>query len=218
LRNGAVRPERLPPARLASVLAAGASVVDARSAQEYARGSVPGTINIPYNRSFTNWAGWLLPYDRDFYLIGSDETPAQVDGIASDLAGIGLDRFVGYFDGPTLIADRNDAPLQTIPTVDGETVQKSGASGVVNILDVRTPAEWREGHLPWARHIPLGALPERIEEIPRDRPVIVHCQAGGRAAIAASILLARGFPEVSVYSGGFTEWKAAGRAMSHQPA
>jgi hydroxyacylglutathione hydrolase len=217
LRNGAVRPERLPPARLASVLAAGASVVDARSAQEYARGSVPGTINIPYNRSFTNWAGWLVPYDRDFYLIGSDETPAQVDGIASDLAGIGLDRFVGYFDGPTLIADRNDAPLQTIPTVDGETVQKSGASGVVNILDVRTPAEWREGHLPWARHVPLGALPDRIEEIPRDRPIIVHCQAGGRAAIAASLLLARGFPEVSVFSGGFAEWKTAGRAMSHEP-
>jgi len=217
LRNGAVRPEHLPPTRLASVLATGASVVDARSAQEFARGSIPGTINIPYNRSFTNWAGWLLPYDRDFYLIGSDETPAQMDRIASDLAGIGLDRFAGYFDGPRLVAARSTGQLQTISTVDIQTLEKSAASGAINVLDVRTPAEWSDGHVPRARHIPLGALPDRLDEIPRDRPIVVHCQAGGRAAIAASLLLANGFTAVSVYPGGFAEWRAGGRAVSREP-
>jgi hydroxyacylglutathione hydrolase len=212
LRNGATRPERLPSTRLAAVLAAGASVVDARPAREYAQGAVPGTINIPYNRSFTNWAGWLLPYDRDFYLIGADETGTLVDGIARDLSDIGLDRFAGYFDAPALDDRGSGTPLQTIAKVDGSSVEQSGKA--VTLLDVRTAAEWRAGHVPGARHIPLGFLPDRLEEISRDRPVIVYCQSGSRANIAASLLLANGFPRVSVFAGGFAEWEATGRPIS----
>ena len=126
IRNGATRPERLPSTRLAAVLAAGASVVDSRSAQEYAQGAVPGTINIPYNRSFTNWAGWLLPYDRDFYLIGTDAAGTLVDGIARDLSDIGLDRFAGYFDAQSLGDRASGTPLQTIAKVDGSSVEQSG--------------------------------------------------------------------------------------------
>jgi hydroxyacylglutathione hydrolase len=98
--------------------------------------------------------------------------------------------------------------------VDGATLEASGASGAVTILDVRSLAEWREGHLPWAHHIPLGALPDRLEEISRDRPVVVHCQAGGRAAIGASLLVAHGFPEVRLFPGGFAEWKASRRPIA----
>ncbi len=212
LRNGATRPERLPSTRLAAVLAAGASVVDSRSAQEYAQGAVPGTINIPYNRSFTNWAGWLLPYDRDFYLIGTDAAGTLVDGIARDLSDIGLDRFAGYFDAQSLGDRASETPLQTIAKVDGNSVEQSGKA--VTLLDVRTAAEWREGHLPGARHIPLGFLPDRLEEVSRDRPVIVYCQSGSRANIAASLLLARGFSHVSVFADGFAEWKATGRPIA----
>ena len=56
------------------------------------------------------------------------------------------------------------------------------------MLDVRTAAEWSAGHLPGAVNIPLGELPSRVGELPRGRPLVVHCQAGGRAAIAASLL------------------------------
>lgn len=212
LRNGAARPERLPPTRLAALLAAGASVIDTRPAQEYARGAVPGTVNIPYNRSFTTWAGWLLPYDRDFYLVGVDQTGTFLDGIARDLSGIGLDRFAGYFDAGSLDDPGRGAALQTIAKVDGNSVEQSGKT--VTLLDVRTAAEWRAGHLPGARHIPLGFLPDRLEEISRDRPVIVYCQSGSRANIAASLLLARGFPHVTVFGGGFAEWKATNRPIA----
>jgi hydroxyacylglutathione hydrolase len=208
LRNGAASPELLPPARLASTVAGGSVVIDARPAQEYARGAIKGTINIPYNRSFTGWAGWLVPYDRDFYLIGGD-AQTVVDAIARDLSGIGLDRFAGYFDARAVGANGTDVPLQTITTADRTMVEESTRSGSATILDVRTPAEWREGHVPGAQHIPLGALPQRLGEITRGRPIIVHCQSGGRAAIGASLLLAHGFPDVGVYSGGFAEWKAS---------
>ena len=70
--NGFATPQWLPEVRLPEVLARGAFVIDARPAAEFAAGHVPGTINIPLNRSFTTWAGWLTPFDDDFYLIVDD--------------------------------------------------------------------------------------------------------------------------------------------------
>jgi hydroxyacylglutathione hydrolase len=212
--KGSSVPPRLSSDRLAPALAQGAAVVDTRPAQAYALGAVPGTINIPYNRSFTTWAGWLLPYDRDIYLITADDgtgTPAEV---AAALATIGLDRIAGHFTPDGLHGRRNDGTLQTILTIDGAAMEHSAVSGAVTVVDVRSSGEWREGHVPWARNVPLGDLSDRLDEVPRDRPVVVHCQAGGRASIAASLLLARGFTDVRVFPGGFAEWKSSGRPVS----
>jgi hydroxyacylglutathione hydrolase len=56
-------------------------------------------------------------------------------------------------------------------------------------------------------------LDQRLEEVPRDRPVLVHCQTGARAAMAASILRARGFDVVRQFPGGFAEWERAGQPV-----
>jgi hydroxyacylglutathione hydrolase len=78
------------------------------------------------------------------------------------------------------------------------------------VLDVRTVAEWSAGHVPGATNIPLGELQARMGELSGDRPLVVHCQAGGRAAIAASVLNAHGVTDLRLYAGGYTEWIAAG--------
>ncbi len=211
LREGARQPELLPAGRVADVLAAGATVVDTRPAQDYARGAVAGTINIPGNRSFTSWAGWLLPYDRDIYLIartGAGVGPAE---IARDLSAIGLDRVAGWFDAESIGGGSNGSKAQTIRGVDAATVAAKAPAGEIAVLDVRSSGEWRAGHLPWATHVPLGDLPDRLPELPKDRPIVVHCQTGARAAIAASLLLARGFTDVEVFAGGLGEWTASGR-------
>src|SRR5690606_24099281 len=95
--DGFRRPERLPADRLARLLEEGAIVVDTRRAAAFASAHVPGTINIPLNRSFNTWAGWLVPYDRDFYLIVEDGESHALDEAVKDLAMIGLDRIGGYF-------------------------------------------------------------------------------------------------------------------------
>ena len=59
-------------------------------------------------------------------------------------------------------------------------------AGSVSVLDVRGRAEYDAGHLPGVVNIPVGYLVDRLEEIPTDRPLVVHCQGGGRSAIAAS--------------------------------
>ena len=78
------------------------------------------------------------------------------------------------------------------------------------VLDVRGAAEWEVGHLPGVENIPVGYLAERLDEIPRDRPLVVHCLGGGRSAIAASVLQREGFREVSNLVGGYQAWVAAG--------
>ena len=206
------RPARLPVGTLAGVLAQAGTVVDTREAPEFLLGAVPGTINIPVNRAFTTWTGSLLPYDRDFYLIIDDDRGQMVDELVRDLAGIGLDRLAGYFGTETIEAWlTSKGQLQTTPTVTLAQVSSQLRADGVTVLDVRGEGEWKGGHLPGSLNVPVGSLDGRVNEIPRDRPVIVHCQTGARAAIAASLLRARGFTDVRFFPGGFAEWHAAGQ-------
>ena len=212
--NGFATPQWLPEVRLPEVLARKALVIDARPAAEFAAGHVPGTINIPLNRSFTTWAGWLTPFDEDFYLIiddsGIDRGAHNVNEAARDLAMIGLDRFAGYFGANAVREWGRGSPLLTVPQLTAAELAARQARGDVAVIDVRGHAEWQEGHLPGVPNIPVGFLVKRLAEVPRDRPVVVHCQAGTRSAIAASVLQANGIDSVLNLSRGYQDWVAAG--------
>ncbi|MFK7991227.1 MAG: rhodanese-like domain-containing protein [Sandaracinaceae bacterium] len=78
------------------------------------------------------------------------------------------------------------------------------------ILDVRTPAEFSEGHIPGAVNIPHGDVAARLAEVPSDAPVYVHCKMGGRAQKAAAVLEAAGHDVVCVASGGMNAWTERG--------
>jgi hydroxyacylglutathione hydrolase len=208
--GGLPRPARLPALALDGVLREGEAVVDTRPAAEFAADHVPGTINIPLNGSFTTWAGWLLPFDRDVYLLVDDAECAHwVETAVRDLAMIGLDRVAGVF-GPDAIAAAAGRPLaivaQTTPTEAAAMLDR----GEATVVDVRGRAEWEAGHLPGVQNIPVGYLAERLAELPTDRPVIVHCQGGARSAIAASVLEARGLTNVVNLVGGYAAWQQAG--------
>jgi hydroxyacylglutathione hydrolase len=75
---------------------------------------------------------------------------------------------------------------------------------------VRAETEWDEGHLPNARHLMLGYLPQRAREVINGQPIVVLCRTGNRSAIGASVLLARGASEVINLAGGIQSWAAAG--------
>jgi len=80
------------------------------------------------------------------------------------------------------------------------------------VLDVREPAEWEQAHVPGAVHIPLMDLPGRLDEVPRDRRLLVVCHVGARSAQAAGFLVAHGLDAVNL-DGGLVEWHAAGREL-----
>lgn len=205
--------EALPPPQLSlpelqQHLASGTVVVDTRPASEYARQAIPGTLNLPYNSGFLNWAGWLLTPEQPFALLVDD---ANLPAITRLLRLIGLDHPVGYW--PTAsVADWQaaggvPATIEPLTPTDLAAMQ---AQQAVTVLDVRNASERSEGYLANSTFIPLGQLPQRLGELPPTGPLVVHCQSGIRSAIAASLLLAQ--PGRTVYDlpGGFNAWQEAG--------
>jgi len=84
--------------------------------------------------------------------------------------------------------------------------------GNAAVIDVRGAAEWAAGHLPGVQNIPLGLLADRLEELPRDKPLVMQCQAGSRSAIATSVLRAKGIEAINLI-GGYAGWEAAGHPV-----
>ena len=82
-----------------------------------------------------------------------------------------------------------------------------------HILDVREDWEYQRGHVPGARHIPLGQLAHRIDELPRDRRVVVICQSGNRSLGATDLLIERGFADAASVAGGTSAWARDGRPV-----
>ena len=78
------------------------------------------------------------------------------------------------------------------------------------ILDVRQPEEWTQFHIPGATLIPLGDLPNRLNEVPKDKEVVVVCRTGHRSAQGRDILKNAGFTKVTSMAGGVTQWQTAG--------
>ena len=212
----AIRGDGSPPAlldveRLAALLLTGARIVDTRSADQFAIRSVPGTISIPLGNSFSTWAGWLLPYDEDVYLIVDAGDAARVDAAVHDLAMIGLDRVAGYWTSDVIDAyARAKHALQSISQRSVQEVAAGMAEGAVTVVDVRGASEYEAGHVPGALNIPVGLLDDHLAELPTSQPVVVHCQGGARSSIAASVLRARGFDAVLNMTGGLDAWMAAG--------
>jgi len=205
--GGFSKPEHLGAGAFASHLGAGALIVDTRPAAEFAVGHVPGTINIPLNGSFTTWAGWIVPFTQDFYLIGDDQ---QVEAAARDLAMIGLDRVGGFFTSEVIEAYADAGQmLGSIPQIVVGDLKESLARGGVTLVDVRNQNEWNGGYIDGATHIPLGYLTDRLDEIPRQKPIVVQCAAGGRSSIAASLLMANGVDQAINLVGGIGAWRAA---------
>ncbi|UOQ95247.1 MBL fold metallo-hydrolase [Halobacillus shinanisalinarum] len=177
------------------------TIIDTRSKEKFAYGHIEGSLNIPVNKSFANWSGWLLDYHQDITLVADDQ---KVDDIIRTLQSIGFDRTVGYIESTDV---DNITDLEIYKNITVKELEDTLKREDYVIIDVRNQSEWEEGHMDQAVHIMLGTLPNRLDEIPKGKKVIVHCKSGGRSAIAASILQANGFKEVINVTGGYDAWK-----------
>ncbi len=136
--------------------------------------------------------------------------PGRESESAVRLGRIGFDNVVGYLNEgmrslelrPDLTAttERFSAPLSAELMVSGEPPE---------LIDVRTPRERDQKFIDGSLSIPLNRLSERVEELPRNRPLLVYCAGGYRSSIAASLLQQRGFDRVSEIAGGIAAWETA---------
>ena len=99
------------------------------------------------------------------------------------------------------------------PETDVNSTAQAIAERTAQVVDVREPDEWAEGHIDGAIHIPLGELGNRIGELDPTYPVITLCLAGVRSLYAADALLKAGFADVASMAGGMVAWEEAGHPV-----
>jgi len=191
-------PKRLPPNELAAI-AGNETVIDLSPAAQFAQSHVAGTWNIALPM-LAAWAGWLVNETDPVYLIGEDRQLTEAIRI---LRKIGVDRIEGTWD----VASTKEAGLreEAYRTATPKELAPQIASGSVQLIDVRSDAEWNAGFIPVATHLFLGRLRENLHKIAPGVPVVTQCQSGARSAIAASILQAAGFDVINL-GGGYNAW------------
>jgi rhodanese-related sulfurtransferase len=81
------------------------------------------------------------------------------------------------------------------------------------VLDVRTPQEFAEGHVPGAVNVPYDQVASRLAEVPKDKDVVLYCRSGRRAGLAADVLAAQGYTRLSHLEGDMTAWVEKGRPV-----
>jgi len=175
-------------------------LVDIRNPEVFAKGHLPGSINIPYGPLFAKWAGELLPHNLPILLIG--KTIDIIQKAELDLRILGLDNFKGYILEDKIPKEKSISFELAAP----KTVNKEKPF----VIDVRTDEEWDEGHISGALHIPLQTLSQELSKIPKEQEIVITCGSGYRSSIAVSILEKNGFQNVASLNGGMQAWKNAG--------
>lgn len=198
--NEIARPQVVGTGRLDSLIEA-TQVIDTRRGEDFAKGHISGTINIPYNKKFVSWVGWLVNFDKDITLIVSAE---DVDQVQTDLQSIGLDRL--RFVVPIEELDQ-ELLTETYTDVTAEQAVELAEKNDVFVLDVRNATEWNASHYEKAERILLGKLMHDHDRLPTDKTIAVHCASGVRSRMAASVLQSLGYKDIQNILGGYTAMK-----------
>ncbi len=165
-------------------IAGGEWVLDLRPRPEFAADHVAGTVNFPTGMLLATYVGWVVPWGAPLTLLGAE--PGPVERARRDLARIGVERLEAWCPRPLTELERRLGG-SSYRVTDFRQLAREWPSGEIQVLDARRPDEWRAGHIRGAINIHLPELERRLSELPR-RSTWVHCAAGYRASIAASIL------------------------------
>ncbi len=193
-----------------AVQSVGAQVLDVRDPVEFAAAHLAGSINIGLGGQYATWAGTVLARERPIVIIAD---PGRENEAATRLGRIGFDQVVGYLDGGLQsLAARPELTTST-ERISAELAAVRLATSPRDVppltVDVRAPHEREQKRIGGSIGIPLNHLGERLSELPKDRPLLVHCAGGYRSSIAASLLLCHGFTQVTEIAGGIAAWEAA---------
>jgi rhodanese-related sulfurtransferase len=195
----------LSPAQVRQALSDGVRVMDARSVDEFAARHLRGSVNVGFDGRFAETGGMVAEIGEKIALI---TYPGEEQDAALRLARVGSDNATGYLnvdrggEFPAELSDLVQASTRVTPTeLDGLL-----AEDAVVLVDIRNPGEVEQGRIPGSVNIPLAQLRNRLDMLPTDRPIVVHCAGGWRSSVAASLLRAQGFDNVWDLAGGYNAW------------
>ncbi len=180
-------------------------ILDARDPADFARSHMRDSINVGLGGHYATWCGTILDRDTPIVIIAD---PGREREAATRLGRIGFDRICGYLhQGMLALEGRPDLLHQHTRVTAPELATRLAAPEPPLVLDIRTPAERNAMHIGGSLHIPLNHLAEHLNEIPRDRPIVICCRSGYRSSIAASLLQRSGIHQISDLEGGMNAWQ-----------
>ncbi len=183
-----------------------ALVLDTRKPQRFAKGFIPGAVNIGIDGNFAVWVGTLIADIQQEILIVAE--PGREQEVILRLARVGYDHSIGFLEGGMEVWIQRGFEVDTIPSVSVEEFAASEAADPsINILDVRKKSEYDAEHIVQAINAPLDYINESMELIDRNKTYYVHCAGGYRSMVFCSILKARGFDKLIDVDGGFQSIK-----------
>jgi rhodanese-related sulfurtransferase len=183
-----------------------ALVVDVRQKEPYSAGHIRGSLSNPFRNSFAVWLGWVLPLETPLLFVADGE---PLDSVIEECLLVGFENFAGYLTGGMHEWERSGKPLSSTDLIDPTEALRRMTGGAM-ALDVREPSEFDSGHLPGAKHVPLGSLQRELQSLPKEPPTIIYCSHGERSSTAVSLLERAGITEIANLNGGTQSWEAAG--------
>jgi hydroxyacylglutathione hydrolase len=180
-------------------------LIDTRTLLAFGGGHIAGALNIGGTPMLSIWAGWLLDPDEPVLLVLTEDS--EIEKVVKLFLRTGYTRFAGYLAGGMKAWENAGFDLEQIGEMTVHDIKAAKAE--IQVIDVRSPSEWEEGHIPGAIHIFLPELREKAARLAKRKPIAVYCDSGYRASIGASILKQEGFQAVSNVPGSWQAWKKA---------
>ena len=193
--------------RILELRANGAQILDTREPEEFAAAHLAGSTNIGLSGQYATWAGTILNREKPIVIIAN---PGRETESAVRLGRIGFDNVAGYLKGGMeSFSSRDELTRKSERYSAAFAAEMLASQEAPQFLDVRAPREREQKMIEGSVNIPLNRLPERVGELDKNRPVLVHCAGGYRSSIAASLLEQAGFSDVSEIAGGLAAWELA---------
>jgi hydroxyacylglutathione hydrolase len=206
LVDAAFRVPSIRPGAAAALTADGAVIVDLRRGDRFAAGHPYGALNIGYGAKIGYWAGWVVDADTPVILLADE--PAHAQEAAVQLLRVGLDRIEGAIAGGYDAWIGAGLPTATLEQISASDLRDGRARESMQIVDVRTPREWRAGHLEGSINIPVGEIPARARELAGGAAVATICEGGYRSTLAASLLAHEGVAHIVNITGGMAGYRS----------
>jgi rhodanese-related sulfurtransferase len=186
----------------------GALVLDVRHEKDFVKGHIPRSIFIGLNGDFAPWVGALIADVKQPILLVAPIGREKEAVIR--LSRVGFDGTIGYLDGGFESWKKEGKDYDTITALSVNEVVEQINANEIPVFDVRKESEYNSEHVVNAINTPLDFINDHLAEFPKDKPFLVHCEAGYRSVIAGSILKSRGIHNVIDITSGFKEIKNSG--------
>jgi hydroxyacylglutathione hydrolase len=181
-------------------------LLDVRNPTSFGGAHIKTSINI-WKEGISAFAGWFLNYEDPIIII--DDFKTSLEDVTLGLIRLGYDNVHGYLSGgfPAWYLHAEQVENMKMWTV--QDLKQHINQQNFFLLDVRKIEDRKNGHIQGSEHVYVGEIPEQLNKIPKNFPLVIYCDSGYKSTLAASYLKKIGFDDVTTVLGGMNAWKNA---------